>query len=160
MNDSATALAVLRANQKQMQNRQLRGKRSRAAKIALARDWLSSGKAILRGSLPFARGVHSDKLHFDRPSFYFNLSWIYVRIIGKRTHAREKVRGGKRNSSERERAARFTCASFLGVFSLTTIQFAFYPINRATRRTFPAHTPTCLPVSPCVNSSSSLRYFS
>lgn len=69
-----------------------------------------------------------------------------MRIIGKRTRG-EKTRGRKwsspswagetigRGVSGEERWHNLL-ASFLGVLSLTTIQFAFHPINRASRRTF------------------------
>lgn len=66
----------------------INGERDRARKIAPPRDWPSGSR-----KRSWARGVHSGKLHFDRPSFYFNLSWIYVRIIGKRTR-------GEKNATE------------------------------------------------------------
>lgn len=75
-----------------------------------------------------------------------------MRIIGERTRwnrGREKwrlvrkKRERKRMTERRERIERGAgrwrdlLASFLGTLSLTTIQFAFHPINRASRRAFP-----------------------
>lgn len=50
---------------------------------------------------------------------------------------RERERVTEVDSKERCGKAQDLLASFLGTLSLTTIQFAFYPINRASRRAFP-----------------------
>lgn len=94
-------------NQKQMQSRQLMVIAARR-KIAFARAIGSPAVNDLgEFFLSRAGSAHSGKLHFDRPSFYFNLSWIYVRIIGERTRGNREAEavagdgaGWKRNRKQ------------------------------------------------------------
>lgn len=128
-------------------------------------DWLSGGKRSWRIPLVAgARGVHSGKLHFDRPSFYFNLSWIYVRIIGKRT--RRGIEGGDGGgreppwekgtaeegeggigSREEGKVARFTrVVSRRSLANYNSICISSNK-SRLSSHLCQAYTPTCFPVN-------------